>query len=205
MTDSLNGYKNQKKRFLIILNVRMVNCYCSLAYTIITFLNMKEKVSYLYINYYDFSLLIYIFAKGNRNTYTIITTQASKQFSKIHDRMPVILDWQEASIWLDGSKTQWDKELSSLLKPFDKDLEIYAVTKEMSKPGSSKRSYIEPIADRKDGIKSFFNKQNDKSNNNGLTSSPSSNKTKYNKKRSSSPIKIEDDIVEKPKKIKKEQ
>ena len=119
--------------------------------------------------------------------------------------MPVILDWKEASIWLDSSKTQWDKELSSLLKPFDKDLEIYAVTKEMSKPGSSKRSYIEPIADRKDGIKSFFNKQNDKSNNNGLTSSPSSNKTKYNKKRSSSPIKIEDDIVEKPKKIKKEQ
>ena len=92
------------------------------------------------------------------DSFTIITTSASKQFEAIHNRMPVILDKEGALKWLDKSK-KWDVEICHLLKPYHDSLDIYAVTKEMSKPGSSKSSYIQPISDRKDGIKSFFAKQ----------------------------------------------
>lgn len=100
-------------------------------------------------------------------TFTIITTSASKQFESIHNRMPVILSKEGALKWLDKSK-KWDSEICHLLRPFDDDLEIYAVTKEMSKPGSSKLSYVQPISQRKDGIRSFFAKQSESPKKDGV-------------------------------------
>ncbi|TIA90823.1 hypothetical protein E3P99_01378 [Wallemia hederae] len=102
------------------------------------------------------------------DSFTIITTSASKQFEAIHNRMPVILDKEGALKWLDKSK-KWDTDICHLLKPYHDSLDIYAVTKEMSKPGSSKPSYIQPISDRKDGIKSFFAKQAQSPKKDGVT------------------------------------
>ncbi|EOR01532.1 hypothetical protein E3P92_00524 [Wallemia ichthyophaga] len=104
----------------------------------------------------------------NIQSFTIITTRASSQFSSVHSRMPVILTQQGAVKWLDKSK-KWDTELARLLEPFNDDLDIYAVTKEMSKPGSSKPSYVQPINQRKDGIKSFFAKQSQSPQKDGVT------------------------------------
>lgn len=51
------------------------------------------------------------------HTFTIITTQANSIVSKIHDRMPVILDPQSEKKWLNQSNTMED--YINLLKPFD--------------------------------------------------------------------------------------
>jgi putative SOS response-associated peptidase YedK len=53
-------------------------------------------------------------------TYTIITTNAAKSVSFLHDRMPVILepDSVEMKKWLDPNEG-WSEELASMLKPYE--------------------------------------------------------------------------------------
>ena len=93
-------------------------------------------------------------------TYTIITTDSNKQLSFLHDRMPVILDngSDEIRTWLDPKRTEWSKDLQSLLKPYAGELECYPVTKDVSKVGNSSPSFIIPVAssENKNNIANFF-------------------------------------------------
>ncbi|KAL9025468.1 MAG: hypothetical protein Q9196_005715 [Gyalolechia fulgens] len=93
-------------------------------------------------------------------TYTIITTDSNKQLSFLHDRMPVILENGSDAIrtWLDPKRSQWSKELQSLLRPFEGDLECYPVSKEVGKVGNNSPTFIVPVAstDNKNNIANFF-------------------------------------------------
>jgi putative SOS response-associated peptidase YedK len=96
-------------------------------------------------------------------TYTIITTDANKQMSWLHDRMPVILDNGSDAIrtWLDPNRYEWNNELQSLLKPFEGELEIYPVNKDVGKVGNNSPSFIIPLdsAENKSNIANFFGNQ----------------------------------------------
>ncbi|KAL9043835.1 MAG: hypothetical protein Q9214_002989 [Letrouitia sp. 1 TL-2023] len=93
-------------------------------------------------------------------TYTIITTDSNKQLSFLHDRMPVIINngSDNLKIWLDPSRAEWSKELQSLLKPFDGELECYPVSKDVGKVGNNSPAFIVPVAstENKANIANFF-------------------------------------------------
>ncbi|KAL8990699.1 MAG: hypothetical protein Q9169_008060 [Polycauliona sp. 2 TL-2023] len=93
-------------------------------------------------------------------TYTIITTDSNKQLSFLHDRMPVILENGSDTLrtWLDPTRSEWSKELQSLLKPFDRELECYPVSKEVGKVGNNSPTFIVPVAssENKNNIANFF-------------------------------------------------
>ncbi|UNI15591.1 hypothetical protein JDV02_002113 [Purpureocillium takamizusanense] len=93
-------------------------------------------------------------------TYTIITTDSNKQLKFLHDRMPVMFDPGSDKIkqWLDPSKHEWDRQLQSLLKPFDGQLEVYPVSKDVGKVGNNSPSFIIPLnsKENKSNIANFF-------------------------------------------------
>jgi hypothetical protein len=93
-------------------------------------------------------------------TYTIITTDSNKQLKFLHDRMPVILESGSDDLkkWLDPFRHEWSRELQSLLKPFDGELEVYPVSKEVGKVGNNSPSFIIPIdsKENKSNIANFF-------------------------------------------------
>ncbi|KAE8348904.1 DUF159 domain protein [Aspergillus coremiiformis] len=93
-------------------------------------------------------------------TYTIITTSSNPYLKFLHDRMPVILDpnSEEIKVWLDPSRTTWSKELQSVLKPYEGDLECYPVPKEVGKVGNNSPDFIVPVSSKenKSNIANFF-------------------------------------------------
>ena len=93
-------------------------------------------------------------------TYTIITTDSNKQLSFLHDRMPVILEngSDQLRTWLDPNKSEWSKELQSLLKPFEGKLDCYPVSKDVGKVGNNSPTFIVPVAstENKNNIANFF-------------------------------------------------
>ena len=99
-------------------------------------------------------------------TYTVITTDSNKQLKFLHDRMPVIMDPGSEAIrtWLDPKRAEWSKELQELLKPYEGELEVYPVSKEVGKVGHNSPSFIVPVASKenKNNIANFFAKGADK-------------------------------------------
>jgi putative SOS response-associated peptidase YedK len=95
-------------------------------------------------------------------TYTIVTTDANKQMSFLHDRMPVIFNMGSEAIrmWLDPHRFEWTNELQQLLKPFKEELEIYPVSKDVGKVGNNSRLFIVPLdsSENKNNITNFFGK-----------------------------------------------
>lgn len=95
-------------------------------------------------------------------TYTVITTDSNKQLKFLHDRMPVILDngSEELRTWLDPKRHEWSRELQSLLNPFQGELEVYPVSKEVGKVGNNSPTFIVPIdsKENKSNIANFFAK-----------------------------------------------
>jgi putative SOS response-associated peptidase YedK len=93
-------------------------------------------------------------------TYTVITTDSNQQLKFLHDRMPVILDpgSDELRMWLDPGRHEWSKELQGLLKPFQGELEVYPVSKEVGKVGNNSPTFVVPVASRenKANIANFF-------------------------------------------------
>ena len=93
-------------------------------------------------------------------TYTIITTDSNKQLSFLHDRMPVILENGSDQIrtWLDPGRSEWSKDLQSLLKPFESELECYPVSKDVGKVGNNSPTFIVPVdsTQNKNNIANFF-------------------------------------------------
>ena len=96
-------------------------------------------------------------------TYTIITTSSNKQLSFLHDRMPVILNngSDEMFQWLDSSKTEWNKKLQSLLRPYEGELECYPVSKDVGKVGNNSSNFVVPLdsSANKHNIANFFGTQ----------------------------------------------
>lgn len=77
--------------------------------------------------------------------------------------MPVILENGSEAIrtWLDPNRTEWSKDLQSLLKPFEGELECFPVSKEVGKVGNNSPSFVVPInsAENKNNIANFFGNQ----------------------------------------------
>ena len=103
-------------------------------------------------------------------TYTIITTDSNKQLSFLHDRMPVILEngSDQIRLWLDPTRSEWSKELQSLLKPYQGELECYPVSKEVGKVGNNSPAFIVPVAstENKNNIANFFSRAEEKAKGN---------------------------------------
>ena len=79
------------------------------------------------------------------HTCTIITTQANAFMTPIHHRMPVILDPESQSAWLDPSQED-PAVLTSLLQPYPDDhLTAYPVSKQVNKPINDTPDCIEPM------------------------------------------------------------
>ncbi|KFH46860.1 putative peptidase-like protein [Hapsidospora chrysogenum ATCC 11550] len=93
-------------------------------------------------------------------TYAIITTDSNKQLKFLHNRMPVILDPGSDALrtWLDPKRHEWSRDLQSLLKPFDGELDIYPVSKDVGKVGNNSPSFIIPLdsKENKSNIANFF-------------------------------------------------
>ncbi|KAL2071452.1 hypothetical protein VTL71DRAFT_12687 [Oculimacula yallundae] len=130
----------------------------------------KEKVPH-YIKRKDGQLMCvaglwdcvqYEGSEDKHYTYTIITTDSNKQLNFLHDRMPVVLEngSEEMKTWLDPGRHTWSKELQSLLKPYDGELEVYAVSKDVGKVGNNSPTFIIPVAssENKSNIANFFAK-----------------------------------------------
>jgi len=104
-------------------------------------------------------------------TYTIITTDSNKQLSWLHDRMPVIFEpgSDAVKMWVDPNRAEWSKDLQTLLKPYEGELEIYPVDKAVGKVGNNSPSFIIPVdsKENKKNIANFFANQEKKSNSPG--------------------------------------
>lgn len=74
--------------------------------------------------------------------------------------MPVILENGSDQIrdWLNPKRSEWSKELQSLLKPYEGELECYPVSKEVGKVGNNSPTFIVPVAstENKNNIANFF-------------------------------------------------
>jgi putative SOS response-associated peptidase YedK len=96
-------------------------------------------------------------------SYTVITTDSNKQLKFLHDRMPVILEAgsDAMKMWLDPGYAGWSKELQSLLKPFDGELECYPVDKAVGKVGNNSPQFMVPIdsKENRNNIANFFGSQ----------------------------------------------
>lgn len=77
--------------------------------------------------------------------------------------MPVILEngSDEIRKWLDPTRTEWNSELQSLLKPYQGEIECYPVSKDVGKVGNNSPSFLVPInsAANKNNIANFFGNQ----------------------------------------------
>ncbi len=79
---------------------------------------------------------------------TILTTQANQEVSRLHERMPVILEPADFPLWLDSEEHQPDK-LRPLLHPAeDGQLTLKPVSTYVNKPTNEGEKCLEPV-DRK--------------------------------------------------------
>jgi putative SOS response-associated peptidase YedK len=161
LADNKNMWNTMKKRKRCIV-------LCQGFYEWLKKNNGKEKIPH-YIKRKDNQLMCfaglwdvvkYDGSEDKNYTYTIITTDSNKQLGFLHDRMPVIFNLGSEKIrtWLDPQRHEWSNELQSLLKPFDGELEIYPVNKDVGKVGNDSPSFIIPIdsAENKQNIANFF-------------------------------------------------
>ncbi|KAG8747949.1 hypothetical protein FRC10_010568 [Ceratobasidium sp. 414] len=92
-------------------------------------------------------------------TCTILTTEANKELAFLHDRMPVILDGNQAVRWLGaGGGKAWRGVLEELSKPYEGKLICYEVPNGIGKVGNEDPSFVEPVAERKDGLKAMMSR-----------------------------------------------
>lgn len=63
--------------------------------------------------------------------------------TQLHDRMPAILSTaEEVEAWLSPSDNKWTSDLQALIKPFDGQLECFAVAKEVGKVGNESSDFV---------------------------------------------------------------
>lgn len=79
-----------------------------------------------------------------RDTYTIITTEANSALQSLHERMPVILDPDDWGRWL-GQQEATADELQALLRPCEPALiSMYEVSTRVNSPRSDDSTLLEP-------------------------------------------------------------
>ena len=79
------------------------------------------------------------------STCTILTTTATQEISRIHDRMPVILEPDVFDLWLDPTR-QRHEELASLFEPQREDiLQMTAVSTYVNKAGNEGSECVESV------------------------------------------------------------
>lgn len=75
-------------------------------------------------------------------TYSIITTDANKEMSGVHDRMPVILHKEDESSWLSPSLDN-KEDIEHFLRPYDDNgLEMYEVSDEVNSPKNNRAELL---------------------------------------------------------------
>ncbi|KAJ5295961.1 hypothetical protein PENANT_c001G00974 [Penicillium antarcticum] len=93
-------------------------------------------------------------------TYTVITTSSNPYLKFLHERMPVILDPASEGMnkWLDPNTTTWSRDLQSILRPYEGELECYPVPKDVGKVGNNSPDFIVPVnsKENKSNIANFF-------------------------------------------------
>jgi hypothetical protein len=91
--------------------------------------------------------------------------------------MPVILDpgTEEMKKWLDPKTTTWSRNLQSILKPYEGELECYPVPKEVGKVGNNSPDFIVPVnsKENKSNIANFFDNAKKKGEKHSATSAVS--------------------------------
>jgi putative SOS response-associated peptidase YedK len=77
---------------------------------------------------------------------TILTTAAPEELSWLHERMPVIMDYDRYDMWLDRS-TPDIADLTELLKPYPaKELEVYPVRLKVNRAGMDTPELLEAVS-----------------------------------------------------------
>ncbi len=77
-------------------------------------------------------------------TFTIITTEPNEEVSKIHDRMPVILEQEEEKLWLDPKADP--EALKKLLDAFPaKSMESFPLSTKVNDPSNDDPSVLKPL------------------------------------------------------------
>ena len=87
------------------------------------YIHLKDRHMYMFAG---------IYSKNSEGelTYSIMTTTPNKEMADIHNRMPVILDPKDESMWLDASE---DAELDELLQPLKvNQLTMFPISKEVN-------------------------------------------------------------------------
>lgn len=80
-------------------------------------------------------------------TCTIITADANAQLRGIHERMPVILREDDYAAWL-GEEPAEPEQLKSMLKPYEGELAIWPVSKQVNKQGDAQGpELLDPVSD----------------------------------------------------------
>lgn len=76
----------------------------------------------------------------------IITTDANALTAEVHDRMPVIIEPEDRSLWLNPDSPE--ERLRPLLKPCGEDeLRLVRVSKHVNRPDHEDPSCLEPVAE----------------------------------------------------------
>jgi len=77
----------------------------------------------------------------NIRTFAVVTCEANEMMSKIHDRMPVIIDEKDYREWLLSEEPP-----SHLLKPYPSDLmEMWPVSRDVGSPRNDRPDLVDPI------------------------------------------------------------
>jgi putative SOS response-associated peptidase YedK len=79
-----------------------------------------------------------------RHTFTIITTQASPEVARVHERMPLLLQGPDRDAWLDRASSP--RRLAAILHaPPAVSLEGHAVSRRVNRVDADDRSLLEPL------------------------------------------------------------
>lgn len=79
------------------------------------------------------------------NSFSIITTDANKTVSNLHDRMPAILHKEEFSFWLNPDNHD-SNALQEILVPYQEgEIEYYPVSKKVNSPRNQEKELLNPI------------------------------------------------------------
>ncbi len=77
---------------------------------------------------------------------TILTTAAAEELSWLHERMPVIMDYDHRDLWLDRS-TPDIADLTELLTPYPSEgLEVYPVSAKVNRTGMDTPELLEAVS-----------------------------------------------------------
>ncbi|MCK4696012.1 MAG: SOS response-associated peptidase [Candidatus Cloacimonetes bacterium] len=80
----------------------------------------------------------------NIKTCSIITTESNEFMQPIHHRMPVILDREKEFDWI-SDKMEDSKMLLPFLKPYEKNMLSYEISKEVNSPRNNYKELIQSI------------------------------------------------------------